>query len=53
MKKVKYFEKFWLFIKDVRETIKNEAKGQKGGWFNILLDTLGTKLSGNFLSGKV
>ena len=40
MKKVKYFEESGLLIKGVSETIKNEAKEQKGGFLRMLLDTL-------------
>ena len=37
MKIVKSLEKSGLLIKDIYETIKNEAKKQKGGFLNILL----------------
>ena len=40
MKKVKYFEESGLLIKGVSETVKNEAKEQKGGFVRMLLDTL-------------
>ena len=36
-----------LLIKDVSETIKNEAKEQKGGILEMLLQTLGASLLGN------
>ena len=39
-------------IKDVNETIENEAKEQKGGFIDILLGTLGCSLLGNLLTGK-
>ena len=39
-------------IKDVRETIKTEAKEQKGRCFGMLLGTLSTTLLGNILTGK-
>ena len=39
-------------IKGVNETIKNEAKGQKGGFFGMLLGTLRASLLGNMLEGK-
>ena len=39
MKIVKSLEKFDLLIKEVSETIKNEAKQQKGGFLSILLGT--------------
>ena len=41
-----------LLIKDVSETIKNEAKEQKGGFLGMLLGTLGASLLGNLLTGK-
>ena len=39
-------------IKDVSETIQNEAKERKGGIFGILSSTLGASLLGNLLTGK-
>ena len=39
-------------IKEVSETIKNEAKGQTGGFLWTLSDTLGASLLGNLLTGK-
>ena len=53
MKTVKSLEESGLLVKGVRETIKNEAKSQKGGFFEMLLDILGANLSGNLLTGKV
>ena len=47
MKIVKSFEESGLLIKGVSETIKNEAKEQKGGFIRILLDTLDDSLLGN------
>ena len=41
-----------LLIKGVSETIKNEAKEQKGEFLEILLETLGASLLGNLLTGK-
>ena len=41
-----------LLIKGVVETIKNEAKEQKRGFFSMLLCTLGASLIGNLLTGK-
>ena len=49
---VKYLEDSGLLSEGVSETIKNEAKEQKGGFLSILLGTLGASLSGNMLSGK-
>ena len=40
-------------IKGVSETFKNEAKGQKGGFFEMLLGTLRAGLLGNMLEGKL
>ena len=40
-------------IKDVRETIKTEAKEQKGGCLGMLLGTLSTSLLGNLWKVKV
>ena len=39
-----------LFLKGVSETIHNEAKEQKGGFFSMLPDTLGTSLLRHFLT---
>ena len=47
MKSVKSLEESGLLIKGVSETIKNEAKEQKGGFLGTLLDTLGTTLLEN------
>ena len=52
MKKVKSLEESCLLIKCVRETIKNEAKGQKDGFHSMLLGTLGTSLVENLLKSK-
>ena len=45
-------EESGLLIKGVRETIKNEAKEQKGGFPRMLLGTLGASLLGNLSTGK-
>ena len=47
MKIVKSLEDSGLLIKLVRETIKNEAQEQKGGFFRISSSTLGASLLGN------
>ena len=47
MKIVKYPEKFDSLTKGVRETIKNEAKEQKGGFLGMLLGALGAASLGN------
>ena len=39
-------------IKGISETIKNEAKKQKGGFLSMLLGALGVSLPGNLLIGK-
>ena len=39
-------------IKSVSETIKNEAKEQKGGFLSMLLGTLGASLLGNLIAVK-
>ena len=52
MKIVKFLEEFGLLIKGVSETIKNEAKEQKGGFLEMLLENLGASSLGNILSGK-
>ena len=41
MKILKSLEESGLLIKSVSETIKNEAKEQKGGFLGMLLGTLG------------
>ena len=52
MKIVKSLKESDLLIKDISETIENEAKGQKVGVLGMLLGTLGTILFGNLLTGK-
>ena len=41
-----------ILLKGVTKTIKNESKGQKGGFLSMLLGTLGASLLGNLLTGK-
>ena len=41
-----------LLLKEVSETIQNEAKEQKGGFLGMLLGSLGASLLGNILVGK-
>ena len=55
MKIVKYLEESVLvIIKGVSETIKNEAKEQKGGFLRmLLLGCLGASLLGNLLTGRI
>ena len=45
-------EESGLLIKDVSETIKNEAKEQKRWFLLMLLGTLGASLLGSQLTGK-
>ena len=52
MKIVKPLKDSGLLIKGVSETIKNEAKEQKGGFPGMLLGILGTSLLGNLLTGE-
>ena len=52
IKTVKSIAESGLLIKDVSETIRNEAKEKKGGFLSMLLGTLGASLLGNLLTGK-
>ena len=52
IKLIKTFEEYRLSIKDVSETIKNEAKEEKGGFLDMLLGKLAASLLGNRLAGK-
>ena len=52
IKIVKSLEDSGLLLKGVSQTIQNEAKGQKGRFFSMLLGTLGASLLGNILAGK-
>ena len=52
IKIVKSLEDSGLLLKRVTETVQNEIKEQKGGFFSMLLDTLGAGLLGNILAGK-
>ena len=49
---VKSLKESSLLIKGVIKTNENEAKEQKGGFLNILLDLLGAGISGKVLTGK-
>ena len=49
---VKSFEESGLLIKGISETIKNEVKEQKGGFFPMISRTLAASVSGNGLKGK-
>ena len=52
MKIVKSLEESGLLIKGISETIKNEAKEQKGRFLSISLGTLAASILGNALAGK-
>ena len=52
LKIVKSVEDSGILLKGVSETIKNEAKEQKGGFLNMLLGTLGARLLGDMLLVK-
>ena len=52
MKIIKSLEESGLLIKSVSETIKNEAKEQKGGFLGMLWGTFSASLLGNLLTGK-
>ena len=52
MKIVKSLEESGLLIKGISETIKNEAKEQKGRFLCMSLDTLSASLLGNLLTVK-
>ena len=46
-------EESGLLIQVVSETMKSDAKEQKGGFLRMLLGTLGASFLGNILTGKV
>ena len=52
IKIVKSLEESRLLIKGVSETIKNDAKEQKGGFNLILLGTLAASILGSTLADK-
>ena len=52
LKIVKSLEDSGILLEGVSETIKNEAKEQKGGFLKMLLGTLGASLLRNMLAGK-
>ena len=52
IKIVKSLEDSALLFKGVSETIQNEAKEQRGGFFSMLLGTSGANLLGNILAWK-
>ena len=52
MKITKFHEESGLLIKGICETFKIESKEQKGGFFGMLLRTLGAPLLDNLLIGR-
>ena len=48
----KSLEESRLLIKGISETIKNEAKEQKGGFLPLLLVTLTASVLGSVLTGR-
>ena len=52
IKTVKSLADSGLLLKGVSETIQNESRKQKGGFFSMLLSTLDASLLGNILAGK-
>ena len=52
LKIVKSLEDSGILLKDVSETIQNEAKEQRGGFLSMLLGTLGASLLRDMLFGK-
>ena len=52
MKRVKSLEESGLLIRGVSETIKNDAKKQKGGFLGMVLGTAGTSLLVTLLTVK-
>ena len=52
MKIIQALEDSNILLKAVTKTIKNETKEQKGGFFSILLRTLGASLLRKLLVGK-
>ena len=51
MKIIEALENSGILLKGVSKTIKDETKEQRGGFFSMLLGTLGASLLGNLLSG--
>ena len=52
MKIFKFLEDTDQLIKRVTQTLKNETKEQRGGFFSMILGTLGASLWGNMLADK-
>ena len=52
MKIVQALEDSNILLKEATKTVKNETKEQKGGFWSILLGTLGASLLRNIIAGK-
>ena len=52
IKIVKSLKDSGLLLNGVTESVQNEVKEQRGGFFSMLLGTLGSSLLGNLLTGK-
>ena len=52
LKIVKSLEDSGIVLDGITETVKNEAKEQKGGFLSMLLGTLGASLLANMLAGR-
>ena len=52
IKTVKSIKESGLLIQGISETIKNEAKEQKGGFLRMLLGTLAASILGNALTRR-
>ena len=52
LKIIKSLEDSGLLLKGITETVKSEAKEQRGGFLSMLLGTLGASLLGDMLFGK-
>ena len=52
IKIITFLEESGLLIKNISETIKNEAKEQRGGFFRMLLGILDDNLLQKLLTGK-
>ena len=52
MKIVQALEDSNILLKEATKTVKNETKEQKGGFWSMLLGTLGASLLRNILAGK-
>ena len=52
IKIIKSLEDSGLLLEEVTKTVQNEVKEQKGGFFSMLLGTLGASLLRNLLTGR-